>query len=127
MIAEAQRLAAETWEAQKRSSSTVRHAANEAMVLSSVVMAKIIVRRNVHKSVLMGLILCGATPVYADARSTAQNGRCGARSPEKPSKKAVKTPDAKAVLLVSLTYYGLCSDLQAIAELSLPQRSASCR
>ena len=35
------------------------------MVLSSVKEGeKIIVPRNVHKSVLMGLILCGATPVY---------------------------------------------------------------
>ena len=66
VIAEAQRLAAETWKAKKTfflvNGTTC---GNEAMVLSSVKEGeKIIVPRNVHKSVLMGLILCGATPVY---------------------------------------------------------------
>ena len=59
VIAEAQRLAAETWKAKKTfflvNGTTC---GNEAMVLSSVKEGeKIIVPRNVHKSVLMGLIL----------------------------------------------------------------------
>lgn len=66
VIAEAQKLAAETWKAKKTfflvNGTTC---GNEAMVLSSVKEGeKIIVPRNVHKSVLMGLILSGATPVY---------------------------------------------------------------
>ena len=41
----------------------------------------------------------------------------GRRTPETIEKAFAETPDAKAVLLVSPTYYGLCSDLQAIAEI----------
>ena len=41
----------------------------------------------------------------------------GGVTPETIEKAFAETPDAKAVLLVSPTYYGLCSDLQAIAEI----------
>ena len=41
----------------------------------------------------------------------------GRVTPETIEKAFAETPDAKAVLLVSPTYYGLCSDLQAIAEI----------
>ena len=71
VIAEAQKLAAETWKAKKTfflvNGTTC---GNEAMVLSSVKEGeKIIVPRNVHKSVLMGLILSGATPDVNSIRS----------------------------------------------------------
>ena len=52
----------------------------------------------------------------------------GRVTPETIEKAFAETPDAKAVLLVSPTYYGLCSDLSGDRRnLSLPQRSASCR
>lgn len=88
------------------------------MVLSSVKEGeKIIVPRNVHKSVLMGLILCGATPVYVMPEYSTKWQMWGGVTPETIEKAFAETPDAKAVLLVSPTYYGLCSDLQAIAEI----------
>ncbi len=119
VIAEAQRLAAETWKAKKTfflvNGTTC---GNEAMVLSSVKEGeKIIVPRNVHKSVLMGLILCGATPVYVMPEYSTKWQMWGGVTPETIEKAFAETPDAKAVLLVSPTYYGLCSDLQAIAEI----------
>ena len=119
VIAEAQKLAAETWKAKKTfflvNGTTC---GNEAMVLSSVKEGeKIIVPRNVHKSVLMGLILSGATPVYVMPEYSTKWQMWGGVTPETIEKAFAETPDAKAVLLVSPTYYGLCSDLQAIAEI----------
>lgn len=117
VIAEAQKLAAETWKAKKTfflvNGTTC---GNEAMVLSSVKeREKIIVPRNVHKSVLMGLILSGATPVYVMPEYSTKWQMWGGVTPETIEKAFAETPDAKAVLLVSPTYYGLCSDLKAIA------------
>ena len=119
VIAEAQRLAAETWKAKKTfflvNGTTC---GNEAMVLSSVKEGeKIMVPRNVHKSVLMGLILCGATPVYVMPEYSTKWQMWGGVTPETIEKAFDETPDAKAVLLVSPTYYGLCSDLKAIAKI----------
>lgn len=65
VIAEAQKLAAETWKAKKLFSCqrhNMRQRGDGAFVCERG--RKIIVPRNVHKSVLMGLILSGATPVY---------------------------------------------------------------
>lgn len=119
VIAEAQDLAAETWGAKKTfflvNGTTC---GNEAMVLSSVKEGeKIIVPRNVHKSVLMGLILSGATPVYVMPEYSTKWQMWGGVTPETIEQAFAEAPDAKAVLLVSPTYYGLCSDLQSIAEI----------
>lgn len=119
VIAEAQKLAAETWKAKKTfflvNGTTC---GNEAMVLSTVKEGeKIIVPRNVHKSVLMGLILSGATPVYVMPEYSTKWQMWGGVTPETIEKAFMETPDAKAVLLVSPTYYGLCSNLRAIAEI----------
>ena len=65
----------------------------------------------------MGLILCGATPVYVMPEYSTKWQMWGGVTPETIEKAFAETPDAKAVLLVSPTYYGLCSDLQAIAEI----------
>ena len=65
----------------------------------------------------MGLILSGATPVYVMPEYSTKWQMWGGVTPETIEKAFAETPDAKAVLLVSPTYYGLCSDLQAIAEI----------
>lgn len=118
VIAEAQRLAAETWKAKNvlsRQRYDMRQRGDGAFLCERG--RKIIVPRNVHKSVLMGLILCGATPVYVMPEYSTKWQMWGGVTPETIEKAFAETPDAKAVLLVSPTYYGLCSDLQAIAEI----------
>ena len=109
VIAEAQKLAAETWKAKKTfflvNGTTC---GNEAMVLSSVKEGeKIIVPRNVHKSVLMGLILSGATPVYVMPEYSTKWQMWGGVTPETIEKAFAETPDAKAVLLVSPTVFAV--------------------
>ena len=86
---------------------------NEAMVLSTVQEGdKIIVPRNVHKSVLMGLIMSGATPVYVMPEYLEEWNLWGSVAPETIEEAFRREPESRAVLLVSPTYYGIASDLE---------------
>ena len=91
---------------------------NEAMILSAVGPGdKILVPRNAHKSVLMGLILSGARPVWIQPEYLEDWGIFGGVTPEAVEEGFRREPDCRAVFLVSPTYYGICSDIRAIAEI----------
>ena len=91
---------------------------NEAMILASVQPGeKILVPRNAHKSVLMGLILSGAVPVWVNTETVPGWNISGAVKPEEIEKALDRDPAIRAVFVVSPTYYGICSDLQRIADL----------
>ncbi len=82
---------------------------------------KVIVARNCHHSVWNALILSGAKPVYVKPRllrhSFAPEGAIiGAVEKEAIREALRKHPDAKAVIIVSPTYEGIVSDIQAIAQ-----------
>ena len=116
-ILEAQRLAAELYGADWSwflvNGTTC---GNEAMILSAVGPGeKIIVPRNAHKSVLMGLILSGAVPVWVTPGYQEDWGVFGDVSPESVEEAFCREPDSRAVFLVSPTYYGICSDIRRIA------------
>lgn len=92
--------------------------ANEAMIISSVCEGeKILVARNCHKSVLMGLIISGASPVYIEPEISGVFSTFGSISPEKVELAFKNHPDIKAFILTSPTYYGIGSDLQKIADI----------
>lgn len=92
--------------------------ANEAMIISSVCEGeKILVARNCHKSVLMGLIISGASPVYIEPEISGVFSTFGSISPEKIELAFKNHPDIKAFILTSPTYYGIGSDLQKIADI----------
>ncbi len=92
--------------------------ANEAMIISSVCEGeKILVARNCHKSVLMGLIISGASPVYIEPEISGVFSAFGSISPEKVKLAFKNHPDIKAFILTSPTYYGIGSDLQKIADI----------
>lgn len=92
--------------------------ANEAMIISSVCEGeKILVARNCHKSVLMGLIISGASPVYIEPEISGVFSAFGSISPEKVELAFKNHPDIKAFILTSPTYYGIGSDLQKIADI----------
>ena len=78
---------------------------------------KILLPRNIHKSAINGLILCGATPVYMDAEYLPELGITGNVTPEQVVKMLDAHPDIKAVFLLNPTYYGMTADLQTIADL----------
>ena len=91
----------------------------QAMVLSSVKRGdKIILTRNVHKSVMGALVLCGAVPVYIDPRCNDRLGIPLGMDAEDVEKAAIANPDAKAVFVNNPTYYGICSDLRRIVDIA---------
>lgn len=119
VIKEAQELAAEIFHA-KATYFLVNGTTcgNEAMVLTCAgEKEKIMVPRNAHKSVLMGLILSGAEPVYLMPRFDEKTGLCGSIMPEDVEEGFKKHPDCKGVFLVSPTYYGVCSNIRKISEI----------
>ena len=79
---------------------------------------KIILPRNVHRSVIGAMVLCGAVPVYVNPQCNERLGiPLGMRTED--VKKAIEAnPDAKAVLVNNPTYYGVCSDIQSIVKLA---------
>jgi len=79
---------------------------------------KIILPRNVHRSVINAIILCGAIPVYVNPEVN-QNLGIALGMPLDEIKKAVENnPDTKAIFVNNPTYYGICSNLPAIAQLA---------
>ena len=79
---------------------------------------KIILPRNVHRSVMGAMVLCGAVPVYVDPACDEELGiPLGMRLED--AKRAIQShPDAKAVLVNNPTYYGICSDIRSIVKLA---------
>lgn len=91
---------------------------NEAMIISSAWEGqKILIARNAHKSAMMGLIISGAKPVYIMPEILDDWGLQGGISPKTVEKAFKENPDCKALFLVSPSYYGICSDLERIAEI----------
>ena len=78
---------------------------------------KIIIPRNVHRSVSGGIILSGAVPVYMQPEIDADLGITMGITHETVECTLRRHPDAKAVLLINPTYYGVASDLRKIVEL----------
>lgn len=91
---------------------------NEAMILSAACEGEsVMIARNAHKSAMMGLILSGAKPVYVMPEVLDEWGIQGGITPLAVKDCFAKNPDCKALFLVSPSYYGVCSDLAAIADI----------
>lgn len=79
---------------------------------------KIILPRNVHRSVINALVLCGAIPVYVNPEVNHHLGISLGMKREQVAKAIAEHPDAVAVLVNNPTYYGICSDLKAIVKMA---------
>ena len=79
---------------------------------------KLIMARNSHKSVFNALNLAGAKPVYAYPDLLGEHGISGPISPKQIEELLASNPDAHAVILPSPNYYGVCSDIEAIAAIT---------
>ena len=88
-----------------------------AMMASVPAGGKIIMARNCHKAVFNGLILGGIQPVYAYPSVLEGSDISGPVPPEEIGRLLDENPDAAAVLLPSPNYYGICSDIRAIADI----------
>jgi arginine decarboxylase len=79
---------------------------------------KIILPRNVHSSVISGLILSGAIPIFINPEYDTNLDIAHSITLQSLEKALQKHPDAKAVMMVYPTYYGVCGDIKAIAKLT---------
>ena len=79
---------------------------------------EIILPRNVHRSVLNALVLCGAIPVYVNPEVDQRLGISLGMKREQVEKAIKEHPKAVAVLVNNPTYYGICSDLRAIVKMA---------
>ena len=79
---------------------------------------KIIMPRNVHRSAINALILCGAVPVYVNPRMDPVLGISLGMSVADVEQAIRENSDAKAILVNNPTYYGICSNIKRIAELA---------
>ncbi|HJJ54643.1 MAG TPA: aminotransferase class I/II-fold pyridoxal phosphate-dependent enzyme [Methanocorpusculum sp.] len=89
-----------------------------AAILASVPKGgKLVMARNCHKAIYNALILAGITPVYAYPEMIEEYGISGEVSAAEIERCLVEHPDASAVILPSPNYYGVCSDIKAIADI----------
>jgi arginine/lysine/ornithine decarboxylase len=79
---------------------------------------KIILPRNVHKSVINALVLCGAEPVYVNPDVDNHIGIALGMETSLVEKAMNDNPDAVAVFVNNPTYYGICSDIRSIVKLA---------
>ncbi|MEK3937652.1 aminotransferase class I/II-fold pyridoxal phosphate-dependent enzyme [Sporosarcina sp. FSL W7-1349] len=120
VIREAEQLAAEAFGA-KHAFFMVNGttSAVQAMVMTACKAGeKIIMPRNVHRSAINALILSGAVPVYVNPGVNSKLGIPLGMSVDDVKQAILENPDAKAILINNPTYYGICSNLQAITDLA---------
>lgn len=79
---------------------------------------KIILPRNVHRSVINALVLNGAVPVYVNPEVEDRLGISLGMRLSQVEKAIKENPDAVAVLVNNPTYYGICSDLRGIVQVA---------
>lgn len=79
---------------------------------------KIILPRNVHRSVINALILGGAIPIYVNPEIDDRLGISLGMTYKGVEMAIKENPLAKAILINNPTYYGICSDIKAITKLA---------
>jgi arginine decarboxylase len=116
----AQNLAAEALGADQCLFSTNGSTASVHTAISAVASPgeKIAVSRNSHKSVITGLIHAGAVPVWLEAEYDQELEVAHGVAPETLDRALADHPDCKAVMIVSPSYYGVCSDVPRLAEIA---------
>ncbi len=79
---------------------------------------KIILPRNIHQSVISGLVLSGAIPIFINPVYDVNWDINYSISPFDLKNALQQHPDSKAVMVVYPTYQGVCGDLKEIAEIT---------
>jgi arginine decarboxylase len=114
----AQELAADTFGADQALFSTNGSTLSVQIAVMAVTHPgqEVAVARNVHKSVISGLILSGARPVFVDPVYDDEYALAHSVTPDALAKALDAHPDAKAMLAVSPTVAGVAADVAALAE-----------
>jgi arginine decarboxylase len=116
----AQDLAAEAWGAHRswfliNGASQGNHAGCLAVRQSG---RRVVVQRNVHSSVIDGLVLAGLEPSFAAPELDPELGLAHCLTPEALDEALADEPGAAAAFIVSPTYFGAVADVAALAEIA---------
>jgi arginine/lysine/ornithine decarboxylase len=79
---------------------------------------KILIGRNCHKAAIAGLVLNGATPIYLPTDYLPEFDLDLGVSPATLELFLQKHPDAKAVMLVSPNYFGVCGEIKKLVAIA---------
>jgi len=117
---QAQLLAAEAWGARRtwflvNGASQGNHATCMALAHGG---DRVVVQRNVHSSVIDGLVLSGMRPTFVAPELDPELGIAHGLTPDSLAAALEETPDAVAAMVVSPTYFGACADVAALAEVA---------
>jgi lysine decarboxylase len=117
---QAQLLAAEAWGARRswfliNGASQGNHAACLALAHST---DTVVVQRNVHSSVIDGLVLSGLRPEFVAPEIDEELGIAHGLEPQRLAAALDAAPSAAGVMVVSPTYFGACADVAALAEVT---------
>jgi arginine/lysine/ornithine decarboxylase len=116
----AQALAAEAWGAERswfcvNGASQGNHAGCLAVRQSG---KRVVVQRNVHSSVIDGLVLAGLEPEFAAPEIDPELGLAHCLTADALAEALDRAPDAAAAFVVSPTYFGAVADVAALAEVA---------
>jgi arginine decarboxylase len=78
----------------------------------------VVVQRNVHSSIIDGLVLSGLRPTFVSPEIDPELGIAHCVTPESLGAALDAEPDAEAVLLVSPTYFGAVARVADLAEVA---------
>jgi arginine decarboxylase len=79
---------------------------------------RVVVQRNVHSSVIDGLVLSGLRPSFAAPEIDQELGIAHCLTPDALAAALDATPGAVAAMVVSPTYFGACADVAGLAEVA---------
>ncbi len=80
--------------------------------------APVVVQRNAHASIIDGLVLSGGLPTWVAPEYEPVLGMAHGVTPESVRAGLEATPGAKAVFIVSPTYYGMAADVEGCAQVA---------
>jgi arginine decarboxylase len=114
----AQSLAAEAWGA-RRSWFLINGASqgNQAACMTLAHTGRaVVVQRNVHGSVVDGLVLGGLVPTFVSPELDPELGVAHCLTPDALDRALSETPEAVGAMAVSPTYFGACANLRGLVE-----------
>lgn len=79
---------------------------------------KIIVPRNVHKSIMSAIIFSGATPIFIHPEVDPELGISHGITTEAVEKALKAHPEAKGLLVINPTYFGIAGNLKEIVTIA---------
>lgn len=120
VIEEAQKLAAEAFGADYTYYSVQGTSGAIITMIMSICLPgdKIIVPRNIHKSIMSAIIFAGAKPVFISPVSDENLGIHHGVTTKSVRRALERHPDAKGILVINPTYYGVCANLKEIVDLA---------